>query len=274
MQIYLARNNVQAGPYSLEQLNNMLASGEVVLSDLMWHEGMENWQRVGTMTNETFYYNPEGHVAPNIQPQPSTETQEQRSRIERLYPQNAQNKISIKKQELRPEETHQIATIGSRILAVIIDQLLAFSCLVPLLSGIGFDLMRLIEASTDYTAFSQIIESIPSHLVLMTTLMLLALMAIQVTMLIKRGQTLGKLAMGIQILDFDTKKIPNVTNIILIRTVLTNIAYNLPYIGILILLADFSVMVSDKQRRSIHDKVAKTYVVKATADSQRQLEQA
>ena len=29
MQIFLARNNVQAGPYNLDQLNIMLASGEV-----------------------------------------------------------------------------------------------------------------------------------------------------------------------------------------------------------------------------------------------------
>ncbi len=35
MQIFLARNNVQAGPYNLEQLNIMLASGEVLLDDLM-----------------------------------------------------------------------------------------------------------------------------------------------------------------------------------------------------------------------------------------------
>ena len=47
MQIFLARNNVQAGPYTLDQLNIMLTSGEVVLDDLMWHEGLANWQRLG-----------------------------------------------------------------------------------------------------------------------------------------------------------------------------------------------------------------------------------
>lgn len=58
MQIFLARNNVQAGPYNLEQLNIMLASGEVVLDDLMWHEGLEQWQRVGTLTNNQTVYTP------------------------------------------------------------------------------------------------------------------------------------------------------------------------------------------------------------------------
>ncbi|MEN6670468.1 RDD family protein [Psychrobacter sp. B38] len=58
MQIFLARNNVQAGPYNLEQLNIMLASGEVLLDDLMWHEGLDQWQRVGQLTNNQTVYRP------------------------------------------------------------------------------------------------------------------------------------------------------------------------------------------------------------------------
>ncbi|MGP4969590.1 RDD family protein [Psychrobacter aquimaris] len=58
MQIFLARNNVQAGPYNLEQLNIMLASGEVLLDDLMWHEGLDQWQRVGNLTNNQTVYRP------------------------------------------------------------------------------------------------------------------------------------------------------------------------------------------------------------------------
>ena len=58
MQIFLARNNVQAGPYTLDQLNIMLASGEVVLDDLIWHEGLDQWQRVGNLTNNQTYYRP------------------------------------------------------------------------------------------------------------------------------------------------------------------------------------------------------------------------
>ena len=66
MQIFLARNNVQAGPYSLEQLNIMLASGEVLLDDLMWHEGLEQWQRVGTLTNNQTVYRPTNVSSPEV----------------------------------------------------------------------------------------------------------------------------------------------------------------------------------------------------------------
>ncbi len=72
MYIFLARNNVQAGPYNLEQLNQMLASGQVLLTDLMWHEGMENWQPVNEMTKGQFFYRPE-HVPLDTSPANRTE---------------------------------------------------------------------------------------------------------------------------------------------------------------------------------------------------------
>lgn len=36
----------------------MLASGEVLLDDLMWHEGLDQWQRVGNLTNNQTVYRP------------------------------------------------------------------------------------------------------------------------------------------------------------------------------------------------------------------------
>ncbi len=58
MQIFLARNNVQAGPYDLGQLNIMLTSGEVVLDDLIWHEGLDQWRRIGDVTGNQYAYHP------------------------------------------------------------------------------------------------------------------------------------------------------------------------------------------------------------------------
>jgi uncharacterized RDD family membrane protein YckC len=64
MQIFLARNNVQAGPYNLDQLNIMLASGEVVLDDLVWHDGLNQWQRLGSLTGNQYSYRPNATAAP------------------------------------------------------------------------------------------------------------------------------------------------------------------------------------------------------------------
>lgn len=59
MQIYLARNNQQAGPYTLEQLNQMLASQQVLLTDLAWHEGMTEWKALGELTQGKLFYQPQ-----------------------------------------------------------------------------------------------------------------------------------------------------------------------------------------------------------------------
>lgn len=66
MQIFLARNNVQAGPYTLDQLNIMLTSGEVLLDDLVWHEGLDQWQRVGNLTNNQAFYQPTQVTPPEV----------------------------------------------------------------------------------------------------------------------------------------------------------------------------------------------------------------
>ncbi|OOR87247.1 hypothetical protein B0181_10650 [Moraxella caviae] len=64
MKIYLARNNVQAGPYTLEELNIMLSSGEVRLDDLAWHSGMANWQTLGELTQGQYHYAPNAPAVP------------------------------------------------------------------------------------------------------------------------------------------------------------------------------------------------------------------
>lgn len=61
MQIYLARNNQQAGPYTLEQLNQMLASQQVLLTDLVWHQGMPEWKALGELTQGKLAYEPVGY---------------------------------------------------------------------------------------------------------------------------------------------------------------------------------------------------------------------
>ena len=64
MQIYLARNNQQAGPYTVEQVNQMLASQQILLTDLAWHEGMVEWKALGELTQGKLVYEPAGYIAP------------------------------------------------------------------------------------------------------------------------------------------------------------------------------------------------------------------
>src|SRR5262245_22804901 len=43
MQLFLAKDGKQTGPFSEEQVRSMLAGGSVSASDLCWHEGLSTW---------------------------------------------------------------------------------------------------------------------------------------------------------------------------------------------------------------------------------------
>lgn len=44
MQIYLHQNEQQVGPFSIQDIQSMLASGSIAVSDYGWHEGLTEWQ--------------------------------------------------------------------------------------------------------------------------------------------------------------------------------------------------------------------------------------
>ncbi len=48
MQIYLYQNEQQVGPYSEEDIRNMVASGSIAATDHGWREGMAEWQPINT----------------------------------------------------------------------------------------------------------------------------------------------------------------------------------------------------------------------------------
>lgn len=291
MQIYLARNNQQAGPYTLEQLNAMLASNEVLLTDLMWHDGMDKWQSVGQMTGNQLSYrpniksvmqpmttpvNPTNQTNPNANSNANSNNDNRPTRVtvEQLYGRkpidtkqptgdtSIKEYLTEQKQQTnhhnKTTPTNQLASVSKRILAVLIDQLIMIAAIFPLLMHTGMDVLSKPMTSAHVQS---IVESVPNHIMTISALMILAVFVVQTLMLIKKGQTLGKMAVGLRILDKNSLSLPSVTNILLIRTVLTNIAYSVPMIGMLLLVADFIIMIIDKQKQSLHDKLAKTVVM-------------
>ncbi|MGE6440806.1 RDD family protein [Psychrobacter sp. NPDC078409] len=185
MQIFLARNNVQAGPYQLEQLNIMLASGEVLLDDLMWHEGLAQWQRVGDLTNNQTVYRPTSANTPEVNdsiinnvtvfPEDTNKAKDDKSvSLDRLYgkperPKNVKadmttnrhqtphNNVSLNKSTLKKAVADNdkvvgnvvLAPIMSRILATALNGLLYVLAILPLV-------MALTKMDVDYTKFQNI----------------------------------------------------------------------------------------------------------------------
>ena len=191
MQIFLARNNVQAGPYTLDQLNIMLTSGEVVLDDLIWHEGLDQWQRVGNLTNNQPYYRPAPIVSADnndsiinnvtIFPEDSASSTGQDNKtvsLDRLYgkperpAENAKNSkvdmttnrqykptgnVSLNKSSMTNATSAKDKVVGNVVLAPIMSRVLAtaLNALLYLLAIFPL-VMALTKMDVDYTKFQNI----------------------------------------------------------------------------------------------------------------------
>ncbi|MFJ1325831.1 RDD family protein, partial [Acinetobacter baumannii] len=211
MQIYLARNNQQAGPYTLEQLNQMLASQQVLLTDLAWHEGMTEWKALGELTQGKLVYQPTGYSA---------------------FSANTNTPYNETIQHIRVEtKTHELASISSRALAKIIDLLLWLPiAAIPSFFFNEAQYKQLFElqkqmqsaevASTKAAELQQqLFTLIPIEAWHTMLLYVVIMLAIQAFLLTKFGQSIGKKIVGIRIVDAETNGKVNLTRIFLLRSV-------------------------------------------------------
>ena len=297
MHIFLARNNVQAGPYTLEQLNQMLATGQVLLTDLMWHQGMDNWNTVNAMTDGQFFYRPTMDESLPVDTQqreqpasdeadyiinpisPSDDSENVWDRYSANNPHKSPNptkvtltkKLSANQDIAHAKKQLDLASIGSRIAAKLVDTLLMVLASSPLFISLynspNFDkLLKWAEAGqTRLTSAQQmeLMSALPEHILLLTNILVWGLMIAQVLLLMRRGQTIGKMIMGIRILDRQSNAIPGFFNLIIMRGLFTTLAYSLSIFGLVVLVIDLVMMLTSKERLSLHDKIAKTYVVRA-----------
>jgi len=255
MQIYLARNNQQAGPYTLEQLNQMLASQQVLLTDLAWHQGMTEWRALGELTQGKLVYQPEGYTAPTPFPE---QTPLQNSGI---------RKIQVEK---RFVPNNELASISTRILAKIIDLLLWLpAAAIPsfFLKPDQFDQlseiqqkMQSADSATQATQLQQqLFTLIPAEAWQAMCIYLIIMLGIQAFMLAKSGQSIGKKLTKIKIVDADSGEKASLMRVFTLRSfifIVLNLLF-MPFITII-----DHVFALGEKRQTLHDKLAKTKVVK------------
>lgn len=314
MYIFLARNNIQAGPYTLEQVNQMLADGQVALDDLMWHEGMDNWQAVGEMTHGQLQYQPAFQIEPTAQavaddedyiinntPTNADDSANQSEKtnsgsssiwdkyaVNNPHKQDKNNKaktvlVKLGKQPPSTDISHakkqlDLASVGSRIVAKLVDLFLLFLPTMILFASISSSpefakILKLAETGISPMQYSQqmndlLANAIPQHLMLITNLVFWGVVFLQGFLLARRGQTLGKMLMRIRVLDIKSNAIPSIGVIVFLRASLFVVAMLLMTLGLalvalLLIGVDFIMMMSNADRQSLHDKLAKTYVVRA-----------
>lgn len=253
MQIYLARNNQQAGPYTLEQLNQMLASQQVLLTDLVWHQGMTEWKALGEVTQGKLYYQPEGYVAPA----PSTTPEYQNPSIQQV---SVQKKIN----------QQELASYGARFFAKVIDLLLWLpATFIPtfFLNQTQADQLNALQekmrnASTSDQALQlqqELIQLIPAEAWQMMGVYIVIMLVVQAVLLARSGQSIGKKVAKVCIVDAESGDRVNLLRAFTLRSmvfIILNFIF-MPFITII----DYAFGLS-KSRQTLHDKLAKTKVVK------------
>lgn len=260
MQIYLARNNQQAGPYTLEQINQMLASQQVLLTDLAWHQGMPEWKALGELTHGKSVYEPTGQTV--ITPEPLSNQNNPISE-----PSNSQAKHTAK--------VIQLASIPSRILAKIIDLLLWLPATFLLTSfftdeqkvqfgKLNEQFMTILMSSNPDAALAQQVQNemfglFPQQAIIAASAYVLIMLAIQAFLIAKSGQSIGKKITKIKIVDAQTTENVSLLRAFTIRSVF--------FIFLNIISMPLSTIIDlvfglGKKRQTLHDKLAKTQVIK------------
>lgn len=309
MKIYLARNNVQAGPYTLDELNRMLILGEVALTDLMWHAGMNEWLPVGQMTGGVYTYQPSVQTPPS--PTPPTAKPKQRGfgdNVDMVKDESKPKRISVAElygrkpiqdpnasqndepnrieSNARPTKermaslpkddgTIEYASILARFSAFVINVGLYILALLPLIMAFMqvVDVNEIARHAQDYQALQVYSQSLANKVsnttIMISNLMLLALLGIQSLLIIMRGQSFGKLVMGIRVVDIKTGKLPSFGTLVFMRTLFLIVLYvigasvmsGLP--AMIMLGANYIMAKGNDKKQGWHDKMTKTLTVKA-----------
>ncbi len=257
MQIYLARNNQQAGPYTLEQINQMLASQQVLLTDLAWHEGMAEWKTLGELTQGKLVYEPIGHTSAPFPSPIQTET---------VSPtQQYQAKASTQ------ESNVELASIGSRALAKAVDLMLWLPTLaIPSFYFNDEQLQQLSELqqqmqATEFASSKaaelqqQLFQLIPVEAWQSIMIYILVMLMIQAYFIAKSGQSIGKKLARIKIVDVESNDQVSLIRSFWLRSVLF-IILNFLLVPIITII-DYAFALG-KNRQTLHDKFAKTKVIK------------
>lgn len=258
MQIYLARNNQQAGPYTVEQINQMLASQQVLLTDLAWHQGMAEWKALGELTQGKLEYQPTGYV-----PSAPFPTKTQTSETSSTTPAHT---IQVNKKK----NSTELASLGSRFLAKILDLALWLPAMiipsfflteeqVAQLSQLQQKMQNTSSSDQAVQLQEQLFNLIPPEAWQAMGVYIVLMLVAQAFLIAKSGQSLGKKVTKIQIVDAKNGEKVNLMRAFTLRSmifIILNMIF-MPFITII----DHVFALSEK-RQTLHDKLAKTKVIK------------
>lgn len=157
-------------------------------------------------------------------------------------------------QSERPEEPtpeFPLASRLSRLGAVLIDGLISMFVTVPIMFFSGY-FQRAMQNNVAQT-----------EVILMTIFGIVLFMVIHGYLLATRGQTVGKLAAGVKIVDYHTNELLPIGKLVGLRYLPIWIISTLPLVSMLGLVD--VLFIFGNERRCVHDYIAGTKVIMARA---------
>jgi hypothetical protein len=192
----------------------MLSSQQVLLTDLVWHEGMTEWKTLGELTQGKLVYEPVGYSPFSTQIKNETE--------------NTAFNIKVEQKAPVPE----LASFASRALAKVLDLMLW----LPMLAIPSFffnesqykelfDIQKQLQAtevaSTKAVELQQqVMHLIPNEAWMSMFAYLIIMLMIQAFFIAKSGQSIGKKLAKIKIVDIETSTPVSVIRAFWLRSVL------------------------------------------------------
>ncbi len=235
MAYHIARDNQQLGVFDETQVRDKFAAGELRNTDLAWTEGMAEWRPLGEV------------MAGALAPEPVSE-------VNPYAPPGVQTYGAATQTGTAP-----LATLGQRLGAALLDGVMFFVAYIPLVLAFG------VEAFTAAAQGQVNPEELPQvepnmGLLGLSVVLVLTLAVINIVMLAKRGQTIGKRIVGTRVVGVESDENPGWVKTIILRAVVNGIITSVPFIGGVYALVDI-LFIFREDRRCIHDLLAGTRVV-------------
>jgi uncharacterized RDD family membrane protein YckC len=214
------------GPVSVEQVREWLASGRANLDTRAKHIGYEQWKRLGDF--DEFAPQPLS-APPMIEGSPAA-------------------------------STTVLAARWRRLLAAFIDGLLTWLCAIPTTVAMLRVLMGKIDQLQSgqfgpQDMFPLIVENIGK-----SAPFLVILVVVQAVLLTLRGQSVGKLLLGIRIVRFSTEAPADFLHVYILRSLVPFLIGRIPLLNFFFWITDICFIFREDQR-CLHDLMADTKVV-------------
>lgn len=230
-QYHIARNGQQLGVYAEQDIQSGLASGSILSTDLLWTEGMADWQPVG------------GRFAGSAQP----------SALQSEFNPYAAPQANVVSSAMAP--ARELASLGQRLGAAMLDSLVAMVVVgVPYFFAMFSMGMAEGKHQEGLTSGAQIGFAVAG-------IGFLALIIYNLVLLSTKGQTLGKKWLGIRIVTHPDCQNAGFVKAVILRGFVNGVIGAIPLIGLLYSITDI-FFIFREDRRCIHDLIASTQVIK------------